>query len=123
MKRLLCIAALAFAVNGLAAAADAPAQKNGDILVNAAGMTLYTFDKDTANSGKSACNDACAKAWPPLTAEAGAAATGKFSVIHRDDGTQQWAYDGKPLYLYRSDQAPGDRNGDNFREVWHVVKD
>ena len=122
MKRLLCIAALALSVNGLAMAADAPAQKSGDILVDPAGMTLYTFDKDMANSGKSACNGACASNWPPLAAEEGATPEGKYSIVTRDDGTKQWAYDGKPLYLYKADKQPGDREGDNFRDIWHVVK-
>ena len=32
----------------------APAKMSGGVLVNSAGMTLYTFDKDVAGSGKSA---------------------------------------------------------------------
>ena len=39
-----------------------PAAKGG-MFVNAKGMTLYTFDKDTA--GKSVCNGPCATNWPP----------------------------------------------------------
>src|SRR3546814_13656630 len=46
--------------------AQAPSQTQNGILVDKAGMTVYTFDKDKANSGKSACNDQCAKAWPPV---------------------------------------------------------
>src|SRR3546814_12810623 len=34
----------------------------GPVLVDARGMTLYTFDKDPA--GKSVCNGKCAEAWP-----------------------------------------------------------
>ena len=42
------------------AGAHAQAVKTQDgVLVNSAGMTLYTFDKDAG--GKSACNDQCAK--------------------------------------------------------------
>lgn len=114
----ICAAAMAASI---ASAATAPAKVSNDILVDNQGMTLYSFDKDTPNSGKSACNGGCAKAWPPLLAEKGAEATGKFSIIQRDDGTSQWAYDGKPLYLYQSDKQPGDRSGDNFKSVWHVV--
>ncbi|MBT9504694.1 MAG: hypothetical protein IV092_25840, partial [Burkholderiaceae bacterium] len=30
---------------------------------------------------------------------------------------------GKPLYFYQADQKAGERNGDNFKDVWHIVKD
>ena len=78
------------------------------------------FDKDAG--GKSACNDQCAKIWPPVTAAADAKASGDLSVITRDDGSKQWAYKGKPVYLYAKDTKPGDKTGDNFKDVWHVIK-
>ena len=102
------------------AGAHAQAVKTQDgVLVNSAGMTLYTFDKDAG--GKSACNDQCAKIWPPVTAAADAKASGDLSVITRDDGSKQWAYKGKPVYLYAKDTKPGDKTGDNFKDVWHVI--
>ena len=39
----------------------------GPALTDAKGMTLYTFDKDSA--GKSACSGKCAENWPPLIAD------------------------------------------------------
>lgn len=103
------------------AGAHAQAVKTQDgILVNSAGMTLYTFDKDAG--GKSACNDQCAKIWPPVNASADAKASGDLSIITRDDGSKQWAYKGKPVYLYAKDAKPGDKTGDNFKDVWHVIK-
>lgn len=103
------------------AGAHAQAVKTQDgILVNSAGMTLYTFDKDAG--GKSACNHQCAKIWPPVTASADAKASGDLSIITRDDGSKQWAYKGKPVYLYAKDAKPGDKTGDNFKDVWHVIK-
>ncbi|CAB3694652.1 COG4315 family predicted lipoprotein [Achromobacter pestifer] len=103
------------------AGAHAQAVKTQDgILVNSAGMTLYTFDKDTA--GKSACNDQCAKAWPPVTAAADAKPMGDLTIITRDDGSKQWAHKGKPVYLFAKDTKPGDKTGDNFKDVWHVIK-
>jgi predicted lipoprotein with Yx(FWY)xxD motif len=122
MKQFFPALVLSLATVSMAVAADLPAKKVDNILVDQNGMTLYMFDKDVANSGKSACNDACASNWPPLVAEEGATPDDKFSIITRDDGTKQWAYDGKPLYLYRADKQPGDREGDNFRDIWHVVK-
>lgn len=94
----------------------------GGVLVNSAGMTIYTFDKDVADSGKSTCNGPCLTAWPAVMAEPDAKPEGDMSIVTRDDGTKQWAYKGKPVYLYVSDTKPGDMKGDNFRGVWHVIK-
>jgi predicted lipoprotein with Yx(FWY)xxD motif len=93
----------------------------GDVLVDAKGMTLYTFDKDA--SGKSNCNGDCAKAWPPAMAMESDKPVGDLTIIKRDDGTMQWANDGKPLYTFVKDTKPGDVTGDNFKDVWHVVKE
>jgi predicted lipoprotein with Yx(FWY)xxD motif len=84
-------------------------------------MTVYTFDKDAG--GKSMCNGDCAKNWPPMMAPAGAKAEGKWSVIKRDDGTMQYAYDGKPLYTFMKDEKPGEMKGDGMKDVWHVMRE
>lgn len=115
------VLAIAAASAGLAQAA-APVKTAGGMLVNTAGMTLYTFDNDTAGSGKSACNGPCAGLWPPVMAEADAKPEGDMTLVTRDDGTKQWAYKGKPVYLYKSDTKAGDMTGDNFKNVWHVIK-
>jgi predicted lipoprotein with Yx(FWY)xxD motif len=111
---LAALPALAFA--------QAPAQTADGVLTNAAGMTLYTFDKDAAGSGKSACNGPCAGNWPPLMAAADAKASGDYTIVTRDDGGRQWAYKGRPLYGWVKDAKPGDRTGDGFNGVWHVAK-
>lgn len=118
---LLCLLTSAVFTSA-ALADDAPVKKSADILVNQAGMTLYTFDKDMAGSGKSACNDACAGLWPPLMAAGNANASGEYSIISREDGSKQWALKGKPLYQFSKDKQAGERTGDNFRDLWHVVK-
>jgi predicted lipoprotein with Yx(FWY)xxD motif len=96
------------------------AMMNGGVMVDSAGMTLYTFDKDTPNSGKSVCNGPCAALWPAVPATGNPA--GDFSAITRDDGSKQLAYKGKPVYLFAKDQKPGDKLGDNVKDVWHVIK-
>ena len=116
-KYLLTIAALLASAITLAAE---PAMVNGGKLVDHDGMTLYTFDKDS--TGKSACNDQCAVNWPPLAADADSSAEGKWTVVTRDDKTRQWAYDGKPLYTFKSDKKAGDVEGDGKGGVWHVAK-
>ena len=118
----LAISAASMAVSVSAIAADAPAIMTGGVLVAANGMTLYTFDNDKAGSGKSVCNGPCAGLWPPLMAGATDQPSGDYSVVTRDDGTHQVAYKGKPLYFYKADQKAGDRTGDNFKDVWHIVK-
>src|SRR3569623_3775945 len=96
-----------------AAASPAPlAMKNG-LLVNTEGLTVYTFDKDVANSGKSACNGDCAVKWPPVLATANDKPQGAYTIVVRDDGRRQWAYRGKPVYTWPEDQEPGDKYGDN----------
>ncbi|MBK5302589.1 MULTISPECIES: COG4315 family predicted lipoprotein [Gammaproteobacteria] len=115
-KTLMLTTALIFPTMAFAAE---PAMMKGDMMVDHKGMTVYTFDKDTG--GKSMCNDDCAKNWPPMMAPAGAKAEGKFTPIKRDDGTMQWAYDGKPLYTFMKDEKPGEMKGDGMKDVWHVI--
>lgn len=111
-------------VLALAACASAPAKMEGGVLTGATGMTLYTFDRDTASSGKSVCNGPCAVNWPPLMVRDGADNRGDYSVITRDDGKKQWAFKGKPLYFWVKDQKPGDKTGDGFLNgAWHVAKE
>ncbi len=116
-----------FAVLALVACqsmSTAPAKVADGVLTTSTGMTLYTFDRDSAGSGKSVCNGPCATNWPPLMAQADAKATGDWSIVTRDDGSKQWAYKGKPLYAWSKDQKPGDKTGDGFlNNAWHVAKE
>jgi predicted lipoprotein with Yx(FWY)xxD motif len=103
--------------SGTTGAATVNIAKSGDPrFVDAAGMTLYEFQKDTANTGKSACISGCTSAWPPLSVPAGTTPTAgagvdSLAVITRDDGTFQVTYDGLPLYHFATDKAAGDENG------------
>lgn len=92
----------------------------GKAFVDAKGMTLYTFDRDTA--GKSACTGQCATNWPPFKAGANAMAMGEWTLVKREDGATQWAYKGKPLYTWAKDAKPGDATGDGVNNVWHIAK-
>ncbi|MGY4660993.1 putative lipoprotein with Yx(FWY)xxD motif [Pseudomonas chlororaphis] len=117
-KALLLSAALA--LPGLAFAAE-PAMTKDGMFVDHKGMTLYTFAKDAG--GKSMCNDKCAANWPPLMAASGDKAMGEWTVIKRDDGSMQWAYDGKPLYTFVMDKKAGDMTGDGKMDgAWKVAK-
>jgi predicted lipoprotein with Yx(FWY)xxD motif len=122
MKPKLALSAIALAlavVSGPAAAESLP-KFTGGLLVDAQGMTLYTFDKDVR--GKSNCNGGCAAAWPPAPAAEDAGATGDFTIITRDDGARQWAYKGSPLYRFAADARAGEVNGDDKNGAWHAVR-
>ena len=122
--KMISIAAAAFLAGVAGAHAEGPVKEMdtsaGKIYTDASGMTLYTFDKDEA--GKSNCYDKCAVNWPPFIAGADARAEGGWTVVDRTDGTKMWAYEGKPLYYYIEDKAPGDVTGEGKGNVWHVVK-
>jgi predicted lipoprotein with Yx(FWY)xxD motif len=103
---------------------DAPAIMTqtsvGSVMTTPTGMTLYTYDRDTA--GRSNCNGDCTQYWRPLIASQDSSPTGNMTVITRDDGQRQWAtVNGSPLYTYVQDRAPGEVNGNNFHNNWHVV--
>ena len=90
------------------------------VLTNAKGFTLYTFDPDTATT--SACNGACAGAWPPQTALA--TVKSPYSTIKRSDGSAQLTFNGHPLYTFTGDTAPGKASGNGvnaFGGLWHEV--
>jgi hypothetical protein len=81
-------------------------------------MTVYTFDKDVAGSGVSNCTAGCLTNWPALTIAAGSTPTGDSTVTgtlgtitRTDNGALQVTYNGKPLYFFGKDVAPGDTNG------------
>ena len=85
-------------------------------------FTLYVFDNDLAAPGTSTCNGGCATNWPPLLVSDGAASgVSNLGTIARNDGTEQATYNGRPLYFFIGDSAPGDTNGDGAGGVWHTV--
>jgi predicted lipoprotein with Yx(FWY)xxD motif len=92
----------------------------GPVLTDLRGMTLYTLSDD--KNGVSACYERCAKLWPPFLVANGAKPAGKWSVTARTDGTQQWVYNGKPLYLWDKDKRPGDVTGHKNGDVWWVAR-
>jgi predicted lipoprotein with Yx(FWY)xxD motif len=104
----------------LAAPAVTADSAGGPILTTPEGMTLYTFDKDSA--GVSACEGECVANWPILAAADGDVAEGDWAIIDRADGAKQWTYKGAPLYTFVTDVAAGDITGDGKGGVWHVAK-
>ncbi len=99
--------------------------KLGKVVVDASGRTAYYFTKDTPNSGASACSGECLAAWPPITSsEATPTAdgiTGKIGTITLADGTKQLTIEGRPVYLFAQDKAPGDVKGQGVNNAWYAV--
>jgi predicted lipoprotein with Yx(FWY)xxD motif len=91
----------------------------GTVLTTADGMTLYTYDKDTV--GQSTCYGECAQNWHPYLSNGTSMPSGKMTLVTRSDGSQQWAYDGRPLYTFTQDTTAGQVNGNDFHNNWHVV--
>jgi predicted lipoprotein with Yx(FWY)xxD motif len=91
-----------------------------EVLTDAKGMTLYTWDKDAP--GVSNCYDKCATNWPPLLVSADTAVDGDFTLVDRT-GTDQKvvAYKGMPLYTWVKDEKPGDTTGDGVGGTWHTA--
>jgi predicted lipoprotein with Yx(FWY)xxD motif len=111
-----------------AAVVDLRGSKLGKILVDAQGRTLYLFEADKA--GRSACDGACASAWPPFLSsgapQAGTGVTGSLlgSSSRGDGGGTQVTYQGHPLYHYAGDSQPGDTTGqglNQFGAKWYVL--
>jgi predicted lipoprotein with Yx(FWY)xxD motif len=116
----LTLTVLAGCASGYGGDSTSPVKTMDGVLVGANGMTLYTFDRDVAGSGKSVCNGPCATNWPPLMASK--APGSDYSVITRDDGKTQLAYKGKPLYYWIKDAKPGDKTGEGVNQVWRTAR-
>ncbi len=86
------------------------------VYANEKGLTLYTWDQDVP--GKSLCTGACTETFIPFLASTeighdSAEVYGRWSTVLRDDGTRQWALNGKALYSYVNDVDPGSVGGDS----------
>lgn len=84
---------------------DTIGDANGMGLVDGNGMTVYFFDGD-ANKDRAGCKAPCEFPWRPLVSPQVSFPVGDFTVIVRNDGINQWAYKGYPLYTHVDDRAP-----------------
>lgn len=94
----------------------------GLILVGSNGMTLYTWDRD--EPGSPTVTTSAPAVWPPLIVTAtpmGPMGLSGLGTATRSDGALQATFDGKPLYFFANDTAPGDTNGQAVANLWWVV--
>jgi predicted lipoprotein with Yx(FWY)xxD motif len=96
----------------------------GPTLVDADGLTVYVFDPD--QGGAIACNEGCVDLWPPVAVEGDPVAgdgvdQALLGTAERADGSTQLTVDGRPVYTFTNDAAPGDTNGNGAGGVWHAL--
>ena len=74
-----------FQTDASSSAAPVPVTQTsaGSVMTTPSGMTLYTYDLDTA--GRSNCNGECTQYWHPLTADQGASQTRNMTLITREE--------------------------------------
>ena len=97
----------------------------GKIVVDAKGMSLYFFTKDTKGSGTSACTGGCLTTWAPARTTAATPSaegvTGALGTITTPDGAKQLTLNGLPLYYYAKDKKPGDVAGQGVGGAWYLA--
>ena len=104
----------------------------GEVLTDARGRTLYESDQE---NGTPTCTSSdCTAIWTALTVSGGgeptasSGVTGSVTTTQRPDGSRQVVLDGKPLYTFSFDHAPGDTSGDGVQDefggtrfTWHAA--
>ena len=94
-------------------------------LVDASGRSLYRFAQDAAGpvpisacAGTPGDRTTCVGNWPifsvPSVIAPSAIGAGQLTSFTRDDGKQQLAFNGQPLYDFVDDRVPGDLKGLTF---------
>jgi predicted lipoprotein with Yx(FWY)xxD motif len=104
----------------------------GTVLVDSSGDTLYSPQQEA--HGTILCTASCLSFWFPVQVRAGTAlrgpgsVTGKLGTIRRPGGTTQLTINGRPLYTFRLDQAPGQAHGNDYTDhfggvsfTWHAI--
>ncbi|MFJ2556202.1 MULTISPECIES: SCO0930 family lipoprotein [unclassified Streptomyces] len=99
--------------------------KLGDVVVDAKGMTVYRFTKDTAWPMKTACTGACLDKWPVVAPvsknDVDGVTTKGFVTFDRPDGIKQQTLNCSPIYTFVGDKKPGDTNGQGVGGTWFAV--
>ena len=90
-------------------------EREAKFLVNDEGKALYIFDKDSLD--KSNCDATCQENWPLFL---GVDKNKDINIVsNSEDG--HLAYRKHPLYFFQNDKSVGDINGNNIKNVWHLV--
>lgn len=98
----------------------------GSIVTDAKGMVLYRYDADSPRPSVSNCTGGCAATWTPVLTGTGSVTLEGVdqklvTTTTREDGSQQVAIAGWPLYRYTKDTFPGETAGQGVGGLWFVV--
>jgi predicted lipoprotein with Yx(FWY)xxD motif len=97
----------------------------GRLLVDSQGLTIYRYDRDTANPPKSNCYGKCIVKWPPIKFVPGASIQGidpgLIGKVVRTDGSEQLTIAGWPAYRFWNDKVPGDVKGQGVGKTWWAM--
>jgi predicted lipoprotein with Yx(FWY)xxD motif len=104
-----------------------PADPVNGPLRNAAGRTLYFFTDDQPFGDSSACDESCARQWPPVVVSSNGKVfvdrVPKSAIGHvvREDGLTQLTVSGHPIYRYAGDTGPDQTRGHGAEGRWFAV--
>ncbi len=96
----------------------------GDVLAGPDGRSLYFSLNDRGEI--SSCSPVCARNWTPFltngepVAEEGVNAD-FLTTAQQEDGSFQVMYNGRLLYFFNADEAPGDTGGQGSGAVWFLM--
>jgi predicted lipoprotein with Yx(FWY)xxD motif len=98
----------------------------GRVLTDARGRTLYwRSDEKAAKRGdepaREACREACGQRFAPLAAPLLANPLGEWDIAPREDGSRQWMFRGRRLYLDGQDFRPGQAEGQGVDGKWEAA--
>ena len=87
----------------------------GLVFADPEGMVLYAHDRNRI------CRAECLETWRPVSPPPERPLKGSWGVTRRPDGPIQLTYQGRALYRYVAEIAPGATGGDGISSVWHAV--
>jgi predicted lipoprotein with Yx(FWY)xxD motif len=113
---------------GTGAALSTASSKDGTILVDSTGKSVYILTSDKPN-GASACTTQCLQFWPVVSAPSPlptslSGITAKLGTFMAADGSSQLTINGYPAYTFSKDSGPGMISGQgvkSFGGVWWLV--
>ncbi|MFD2418947.1 hypothetical protein [Amycolatopsis pigmentata] len=95
------------------------------MVVDEMGMTVYRYDKDSANPPRSTCDGDCARMWKPIRPsadlEVGGIDKSAISSITRPDGSDQVTLAGWPIYRFAGDGMAGETAGQGKDGAWYPI--
>ena len=102
----------------------------GSVLADRSGFTLYLLSTE-AGSKLHCTSKACLASWPPLLVSKGqkvgigAGVKGKVSTVARSSTTEQFTFNGYPVYTFAGDSGKAQTNGEKvvaFGGTWYLLR-